>query len=254
MLATVQVQESNHMAERSVLVTGGSGGIGRAIIRRCLEDGYQIINLDRVAPTSLLNGETHYQADLTDAQATRDVLQRITRDHNVLRVINNAGFIRPGTLEDATLEDFDAVCALNLRAPMLVAQGLQPLMQAARFGRIINISSRAALGKELRTVYSATKAGLLGMTRTWALELAPYGVTVNAIGPGPIATELFVSGNPPDSPKTKKILESIPVKRMGEPEDIAHAVASLLDDRAGFITGQVLYVCGGMTVGLGQVA
>jgi NAD(P)-dependent dehydrogenase (short-subunit alcohol dehydrogenase family) len=137
---------------------------------------------------------------------------------------------------------------------MLVAQGLQPLMQAARFGRIINISSRAALGKELRTVYSATKAGLLGMTRTWALELAPYGVTVNAIGPGPIATELFKSGNPPESPKTKKILESIPVKRMGEPEDIAHAVASLLDDRAGFITGQVLYVCGGMTVGLGQVA
>jgi NAD(P)-dependent dehydrogenase (short-subunit alcohol dehydrogenase family) len=92
------------------------------------------------------------------------------------------------------------------------------------------------------------------MTRTWALELAPYGVTVNAIGPGPIATELFLSGNPPDSPKTKKILESIPLKRMGEPEDIAHAVASLLDDRAGYITGQVLYVCGGLTVGLGQVA
>lgn len=242
------------MVERNVLVTGGSGGIGRAITRRCIDDGYQVINLDLVAPSSLLAGETHYHADLTDAQATRDVLQRITRDHNVLRVINNAGFIRPATLEDATLEDFDAVCALNLRAPMLVAQGLQPQMQAARFGRIINISSRAALGKELRTVYSATKAGLLGMTRTWALELAPYGVTVNAIGPGPIATELFLSGNPPDSPKTKKILESIPVKRMGEPEDIAHAVASLLDDRAGFITGQVLYVCGGMTVGLGQVA
>lgn len=242
------------MAERSVLVTGGSGGIGRAIITRCIADGYSIINLDRLAPKTLLKGETHYQADLTDAQATRAILQHIAREHNVLRVVNNAGFIRPGTLEDATLEDFDAVCALNLRAPMLVAQGLQPLMQAARFGRIINISSRAALGKELRTVYSATKAGLLGMTRTWALELAPYGVTVNAIGPGPIATELFISGNPPDSPKTKKILESIPVKRMGEPEDIAHAVASLLDDRAGFITGQVLYVCGGMTVGLGQVA
>ncbi len=242
------------MAERNILVTGGSGGIGRAIIHRCIEDGYQIINLDRVAPSSLLKGETHYAVDLTDAHATRDILQRITRDHNILRVVNNAGFIRPGTLEDATLEDFDAVCALNLRAPMLVAQGLQPFMQAARFGRIINISSRAALGKELRTVYSATKAGLLGMTRTWALELAPFGVTVNAIGPGPIATELFLSGNPPDSPKTKKILESIPVKRMGEPEDIAHAVASLMDDRAGFITGQVLYVCGGMTVGLGQVA
>lgn len=242
------------MAERNVLVTGGSGGIGRSIINRCLQDGYQIINLDLVAPKNPMAGETYYQADLTDPHATRDILQRITRDHQVLRVVNNAGFIRPGTLEDATLEDFDAVCALNLRAPMLVTQGLQPVMQAARFGRIINISSRAALGKELRTVYSATKAGLLGMTRTWALELAPYGVTVNAIGPGPIATELFVSGNPPDSPKTKKILESIPLKRMGEPEDIAHAVASLLDDRAGFITGQVLYVCGGMTVGIGQVA
>lgn len=250
----VLAQEVRHMTERNVLVTGGSGGIGRAIINRCIADGYSIINLDRVAPKTLLKGEMHYQADLTDAQATRDILQRITRDHQVLRVINNAGFIRPGTLEDATLEDFDAVCALNLRAPMLVAQGLQPGMQAARFGRIINISSRAALGKELRTVYSATKAGLLGMTRTWALELAPYGVTVNAIGPGPIATELFLSGNPPDSPKTKKILESIPLKRMGEPDDIAHAVASLLDDRAGYITGQVLYVCGGLTVGLGQVA
>jgi len=106
----------------------------------------------------------------------------------------------------------------------------------------------------LRTVYSATKAGLLGMTRTWALELAPYGVTVNAVGPGPIATELFVSGNPPDSPKTKQILDVIPVRRMGTPDDIAHAVSSLIDDRAGFIPGQVLYVCGGMTVGLSHTA
>jgi NAD(P)-dependent dehydrogenase (short-subunit alcohol dehydrogenase family) len=242
------------MAERSVLVTGGSRGIGRAIIHRCLQDGYDVINLDKIAPLALLAGETLYQADLTDASATQHILQQITRDRNVVRVVNNAGFIRPAALEDATLDDFDAVCALNLRAPMLVAQALRPLMQAARFGRIINISSRAALGKEDRTIYAATKAGLLGMTRTWALELAPFGVTVNAIGPGPIATELFTSGNPPDAPKTKKIIEAIPLKRMGEPEDVAHAVASLLDDRAGFITGQVLYVCGGMTVGLGHAS
>lgn len=242
------------MAERSVLVTGGSRGIGRAIIHRCLQDGYDVINLDKIAPLALLAGETLYQADLTDASATQHILQQITCDRNVVRVVNNAGFIRPAALEDATLDDFDAVCALNLRAPMLVAQALRPLMQAARFGRIINISSRAALGKEDRTIYAATKAGLLGMTRTWALELAPFGVTVNAIGPGPIATELFTSGNPPDAPKTKKIIEAIPLKRMGEPEDVAHAVASLLDDRAGFITGQVLYVCGGMTVGLGHAS
>ncbi|MEY3508662.1 MAG: hypothetical protein RLZ21_416, partial [Pseudomonadota bacterium] len=81
-----------------------------------------------------------------------------------------------------------------------------------------------------------------------------YGITVNAIGPGPIATELFTSGNPPGDPKTIKIVQSIPVKRMGQPEDVAHAVASLLDDRAGFITGQIHYVCGGMTVGLSNAS
>jgi NAD(P)-dependent dehydrogenase (short-subunit alcohol dehydrogenase family) len=122
-------------------------------------------------------------------------------------------------------------------------------MKAARFGRIVSISSRAALGKELRTVYSATKAALHGMTKTWALELGAHGITVNAVGPGPIDTELFRRVNPADSPRTKAIIEGIPVKRLGTPEDIAHAVASLLDERAGFITGQVLYVCGGMTVG-----
>lgn len=237
-----------------VLVTGGSRGIGRAIVQRCLQDGYQVINLDKIAPPALLKGETLYQADLTDVEATKAILKKITSEVNVTRVVNNAGFIRPAALEDATVEDFEVVCALNLRAPLLVVQALLPLMKNAGFGRIVNISSRAALGKEDRTVYSATKAGLLGMTRTWALETAAFGVTVNAIGPGPIATELFTSGNPPDAPKTKRIVEAIPVKRMGQPEDIAHAVASLLDDRSGFITGQVLYVCGGMTVGLGQVA
>jgi NAD(P)-dependent dehydrogenase (short-subunit alcohol dehydrogenase family) len=137
---------------------------------------------------------------------------------------------------------------------MLLSKLLLPAMRKAKFGRIISIASRAALGKEERTVYAGSKAGLLGMTRTWALEMAKDGITVNAIGPGPIETELFKSGNPPDDPKTIKIVQNIPVKRMGQPEDIAHAVASLMDDRAGFITGQVLYVCGGMTVGLSNAS
>jgi NAD(P)-dependent dehydrogenase (short-subunit alcohol dehydrogenase family) len=157
-------------------------------------------------------------------------------------------------LEQTTVDDFDAVMALNLRAPMLLAQQLLPSMREAKFGRIISIASRAALGKEERTVYAGSKAGLIGMTKTWALEMAQYGITVNAIGPGPIATELFTSGNPPGDPKTIKIVQSIPVKRMGQPEDVAHAVASLLDDRAGFITGQIHYVCGGMTVGLSNAS
>jgi len=242
------------MDSRKVLVTGASGGIGRAIAKRLTEDGYQIINVDLVEPESLCQGETWIKADLMNPNETKAALEPLAKSGDVLRVVNNAGFIRPATLENTSLEDFDAVVALNLRGAILVAQALMPAMKAAGFGRIINISSRAALGKELRTAYSATKAGLLGMTRTWALEAAAHGVTVNAIGPGPIATQLFLSGNPPESPKTKKIIETIPVKRMGTPEDIAHAVASLIDDRAGFITGQVLYVCGGMTASISHTA
>lgn len=242
------------MEHKKVLVTGGSGGIGRAIAQRLIQEGYQIVNLDRVKPSTPVANEQYIEVDLLDIEATRAVLEALAQQGDVLRVINNAGFIRPATLEDTTTEDFQAVVNLNLRAPILVAQILLPAMRRANFGRVINIASRAALGKELRTAYSATKAGLLGMTRTWAMESAADGITVNAIGPGPVATELFLSGNPPDSPKTKQILETIPVKRMGTPEDIAHAVASLVDDRAGFITGQVLYVCGGMTVGLSHTA
>jgi NAD(P)-dependent dehydrogenase (short-subunit alcohol dehydrogenase family) len=233
-----------------VLITGASQGIGRAIATRVIQDGYRVINLDKKAPKNLLEGETYHSIDLMDPQAIKELIPKITMQEPILRLVNNAGFIRPGALESTTLDDFEAVMALNLRAPMLLAQQLLPHMRQAKFGRIVSIASRAALGKEERTVYAASKAGLVGMTKTWALEMAKFGITVNAIGPGPIATELFTSGNPPDDPKTIKIIQNIPVQRMGQPEDVAHAVASLLDDRAGFITGQIHFVCGGMTVGL----
>jgi len=242
------------MKHNKVLLTGGSGGIGRATAKRLTADGYHIINADRVAPKDPEPGEIFVQVDLMNESDVRQALAPLADAADILRVVNNAGIIGPALLEDTTVEDFESVVALNLRAPLLLAQLFTPGMREAKFGRIVNIASRAALGKELRTAYSATKAGLLGMTRTWAHEQGAYGITVNAIGPGPIATELFLSGNPPDSPKTRQIIETIPVKRMGEPADIAHAVASLVDDRAGFITGQVLYVCGGMTVGLSHTA
>jgi NAD(P)-dependent dehydrogenase (short-subunit alcohol dehydrogenase family) len=239
---------------KKVLITGASRGIGRAIATRLIQDGYQVINFDQSSPSSLLDGEEFHCIDVTDSNAVKDLVQEITSRTQVVRLINNAGMIKPGALEDVIEKDFDAVYALNLKAPMVLAQCLMPQMRKANFGRIVNIASRAALGKEERTAYAATKAGVLGMTRTWALELAQFGITVNAIGPGPIATELFTSGNPPGAPKTIKIIESIPVKRMGEPEDIAHAAAYLMDDRASFVTGQTLYVCGGMTVGLSNAS
>ena len=123
-------------------------------------------------------------------------------------------------------------------------------MKDAKNGRIVSVSSRAALGKELRTAYSASKAGIHGMTRTWALELGEFNITVNAVAPGPIDTKLFRQVNPAGSPKTQKIIEGVPMKRLGTPDDIAHAVAFFLDERSSFITGQVLYACGGITVGL----
>ena len=233
------------MAEKVALVTAASRGIGRGIATRLTQDGYTVVTLDREAPAALLPGESFIRVDLADGSATAAALAEAVERHAPTRLVNNAGTVRPGPLEDVTVADLEAVVSLNLRCSIQCAQAVLPAMKAARFGRIVNVASRAALGKELRTVYAATKAGLLGMTKTWALELAAVGITVNAIG-----TELFHQANPADSPKTKAIVEGVPVKRLGTPEDIAHAAAFLLDERAGFVTGQVLYVCGGMTVGL----
>ncbi|MGG5812441.1 SDR family oxidoreductase [Falsiroseomonas sp. CW058] len=234
----------------AVLVTGGSGGIGRAIARRAAEAGWRVVNLDLHPPAAPLPVEDFVACDVSDLGATRAALAAIAERHAPTRLVNNVGIVRPASLEETRAEDLAAVVEVNLRSAVLAAQALLPAMRAARFGRIVNIASRAALGKELRTSYAASKAGLLGLTRTWALELAADGITVNAIGPGPIATELFRRANPDNSPRTRAIIEGVPVKRLGTPEDVAHAAAFYLDERAGFVTGQTLYVCGGLTVGL----
>jgi len=232
-----------------VLITGASQGIGRACATRLAHDGYDVVNIDLNAPQQLLRHETFFIADLSDETETARALAIALAAGPITRLVNNVGTVRPGSIEEATSADLAAVVSLNLRCSIQCVQALLPGMKAARFGRIVGISSRASLGKELRTVYAATKAGIEGMTRVWALELGAHGITANAVGPGPIGTELFHRVNPADSPRTRAIIEGIPVKRLGTPDDVAHAVASLLDERAGFITGQVLYVCGGMTVG-----
>jgi NAD(P)-dependent dehydrogenase (short-subunit alcohol dehydrogenase family) len=192
--------------------------------------------------------------DLLDEAATRAALAAITAGNQVGWLVNNAGIALPATLEDTRMDDFERVIAVNLRAAILCAQAVLPGMRAAGHGRIVNITSRAALGKELRTAYSAAKAGLIGLTRTWALELAPFGITVNAVGPGPIETDLFKSANPAESERTRALIRAVPLQRLGKPEDIAHAVGFFLSDEASFITGQTLFVCGGLSIGQGMAA
>lgn len=192
-------------------------------------------------------------ADLSDPAQTAQALQKALEGGPITRLVNNVGVVVPADAEHQTLEELERAWALNVRCAQQCMQALLPGMKAAGFGRIVNMSSRAALGKELRTAYAATKAALLGMTRVWALELGRFGITANAIRPGPIRTELFDRANPPDAPRTRAIVEAVPVRRMGTPEDVAHAAAYLLDARSGFVTGQVLYVCGGMTVGVAGV-
>jgi NAD(P)-dependent dehydrogenase (short-subunit alcohol dehydrogenase family) len=229
------------MMER-VLITGGASGIGRAVAERCRAEGYEPVVIDR-------EGEGLIRADLSDPEQTARALEEALRGGPITRLVNNVGVVRPGPLEEQTLADLDLVVSLNLRCTMQCAQALLPGMKEAGFGRIVNMASRAALGKELRTVYAATKAGLVGMAKVWALELGEHGITANAVGPGPIRTELFDRANPHNSPRTRAIIEAVPVRRLGTPEDVANAVAFLLDARSGFVTGQALYVCGGMTVG-----
>ena len=235
------------------VVTGASSGIGRAIATALLAQGSHVVNLDYVLPDWHHPLLVSYQADLTQEAPTRERAAEIAAKHNVTALVNNAGATRPGTIDTATTESLDDVVGLHLRAVLLLTQAFLPTLRACGQGRIVNMSSRAALGKADRIVYSATKAGMIGMTRTLAMELGPDGITVNAIGPGPIATELFRKSNPEGAPQTLRILDSIAVGRMGTVGDVARAAMFFLSPDNGFVTGQVLYVCGGTTLGVAPI-
>ena len=231
----------------ATLVTGGSNGIGAAICKARAEAGEAVINLDRDSPVDGGRGRW-IPVDLMDETLLADAMQDALAGNDVVKVVNCAGVALLDPIEDLTAEDFRRTMDLNVLAPALIVQFCLPAMKARRFGRILNIASRAALGKGLRTAYAGSKGALISATRVWALELAQHGITVNAIGPGPIETELFKQANPADSPVTQQIRGTIPVGKLGQPEDIAHAVSFLASPGASYVTGEHLLVAGGRTI------
>ncbi len=230
------------------VVTGASAGIGEAIAARLLAQGHTVMALQRRAPRLTHERLLHREVDLADVEATSAAAKEIAERYPVRYLVNNAGANRPGLLEQASIEDLEYAYAVNVRAAVILIKAFTPGMRDAKFGRIVSMSSRAIQGKTQRLAYAAAKSAIIGITHVLALELARDGITVNAVAPGPVATELFDNGHPIGSDKRAKVIAAIPVKRVGTPDDVARAVAFLLDAESGYITGQTLFVCGGTSV------
>jgi 3-oxoacyl-[acyl-carrier protein] reductase len=232
------------------IVTGGSTGIGWEICRQMLDAGYEVISLARRKPTQLHPKLHAVEVDLFDAAATGQVATDVAVRFAVTHVVHNAGVVRPALLPDVELNDLRALSQLHLGAAIELVQATLPAMKKNKFGRVVLMSSRAALGLATRTAYAATKAGMVGMARTWALELAGDGITVNVVAPGPISdTEMFRSIVSENSEREKALAAAIPVQRLGHSDDVARAVMFFCDPANSFVTGQTLYVCGGASLG-----
>ncbi len=236
------------MSHRTFLVTGATKGIGRAISSRLVSAGYRVIGLARNIDDPTFPG-TLVSVDLGDRHATSKALAELTRTYSFDGVVNNVGYVRLAHLDEVDLDDLHDILRINLIPTIQTVQALLPGMRAKRWGRVVNITSLVALGFAQRTAYGAAKAAVNSFTRTWGLELAEAGITVNAVAPGPVETELFRINTPRGSEAEQRFLSHIPMRRLGKPDELAAAVQFLLSEDAGFITGQTLYVDGGASVG-----
>lgn len=235
---------------KAALVTGGASGIGAAICRHMLAAGYQVVVLDRATPDWSHPNMAALRVDLLDPEATRAAAAEAVARWPISHLVHDAGAIRAAPLEAVRLEDLHALTDLHLGAALLLAQAALPGMRARHFGRIVLMASRAALGLQTRSAYAATKAGVIALARTWALELAADGITVNALAPGPIGgTAMFHDVIEAGSEREARLAAAIPVGRLGTPDDVARAAMFFADPDGGFITGQTLFVCGGASVG-----
>ncbi len=234
------------MAARRVLITGASKGIGRTVADRVAASGDIPVGLARTRPDGF-PGEFH-EVDFTDRGATAAVLERVMASGRIDAGVNNVAVARFGRIGSIDLDDLFATYDLNVRAAVQVVQAVLPGMLAAGWGRIVNVTSMTTLGTPERTPYAATKAALEACTRIWAGELAQSGITVNAVAPGPIETEMYRELSPTGSEREARVLQTIPLRRVGTPREVAHAIWALLDEDAGYITGQIIRVDGGGSI------
>jgi 3-oxoacyl-[acyl-carrier protein] reductase len=217
---------------RVAIVTGAARGIGAATARRLAADGLAVAVVD------------------LEAEAGAGTVKEIAEaGGRAIAIGANAGVIRDNLLFKMTEQDWDTVLAVHLRGAFLMSRETQKYMTEGRWGRIVNLSSTSALGNRGQANYAAAKAGMQGFTKTLALELGPFGITVNAIAPGFIATDMTAATAARQgfdfADYQKAAAEQIPVRRVGQPEDIAHVVSFLASEGAGFVSGQVIYVAGG---------
>ena len=244
------------LADRTAIVTGGASGIGKAIATRLTEEGCHVGIFD-------LNGEAAQAVardlsglactvDVTDYDSARDGVARYEAEIGPCDIlVNCAGWDAPRLFLETAPGDWEKVIAINLRGPLNMHHLVCPGMAERRWGRVINIVSDAArVGAGRTSIYAAAKGGLISFTKSIARELAGANVLVNAVAPGPTRTPLLKSGfTGPDGERWLQSVEkSIPLKRLGEPEDIAGMVAFLASDDASYITGQVISVSGGLTM------
>jgi len=236
------------MNKRTFLITGASKGIGRALSQALADAGHLVVGIARQAEGIEFPGVL-VPVDLGNREDTEKALSDLVSKYSFDGLVNNVGLVRPQLLGDVNLNDFDAVMRVNLHSAIQATQALLPGMRERGWGRVVNISSLTVLGITHRTAYAAAKAAIISFTRSWALELATTGITVNSVAPGPTETELFRANNPPGSEGEIRYLSGVPVGRFGQPQEIAAAIKFLLSEDSGFITGQTLFVDGGASIG-----
>ena len=245
------------MKNKIALVTGASKGIGKAIVERLVNENYFVLAIDidkengERLQNEMGNDKIRFiSVDICDENKTTELFKTISSEYGQLDVlVNNAGIIKDNMIWKMPVEDFDAVINVNLKGTWLMCREAAKMMKNQNSGRIVNIASRAWLGNRGQSNYSASKAGVIGLTRVLALELGKYNVCVNAVAPGLIDTPL---SQKLEKDVLQKLIDAQPTRTMGKPEDVANAVAFLASEKTQFITGQNIYVDGGKSIGAGN--